>query len=179
MQIDGNHISPYTIDVPGRETIPGKWRVSPYAAESRDTRRTGRRLRTGDFALLMAGLSALVGTTAGIIMGISQDFTIAPAHAHLNLLGWVTMALYGLYHRSIGRVGGWLGWTQVLTGALGAALMASGLALYLSEGDHRFMPLVVVGSLLAFLGMALFVAVVLVDLLEFGRTSAGHGRAAG
>ncbi|MEN3376701.1 MAG: hypothetical protein V7604_2056, partial [Hyphomicrobiales bacterium] len=30
---------------------------------------------------------ALVGMAAGIVMGIRQDFSLAPAHAHLNLLG--------------------------------------------------------------------------------------------
>ncbi|RYI13820.1 MAG: hypothetical protein EON48_12275, partial [Acetobacteraceae bacterium] len=96
----------------------------------------------------------------GIRMGISQDFTLAPAHAHLNLLGWVTLALYGLYHRSSGRTGGWLGWTQVIAGASGAMLMAGGLALYLASGDHGYFPLIVSGSLLAVLGMVLFVAIV-------------------
>jgi hypothetical protein len=124
------------------------------------------------FCFVFAGASALVGMVAGIVMGILQDFTIAPAHAHLNLLGWVTMALYGLYHRSIGRVGGWLGWTQVLTGALGAATIGGGLALYLQTGDHAFFPLVIAGSLLAFAGMVLFLGMVVADLMGFSRATA-------
>ena len=31
-------------------------------------------------------------------MGATEDFTLAPAHAHLNLIGWVTMALYGTFY---------------------------------------------------------------------------------
>ena len=32
-------------------------------------------------------------------MGVVHDFQFAPAHAHLNLLGWASMALFGLsYH---------------------------------------------------------------------------------
>ena len=34
--------------------------------------------------------------TLGIVMGASGDHTLMPVHAHLNLLGWVTMALFGL-----------------------------------------------------------------------------------
>lgn len=112
-----------------------------------------------------------------MVMGIAQDFTLAPAHAHLNLLGWVTMALYGLYHRAIGRSGGWLGWTQVLAGAFGAAIMSGGLAVYLQTGNHDLTPIVVAGSLLAFLGMALFVAIVLIDLLGRSPASRTSGRA--
>ena len=49
----------------------------------------------------VATLFVIVGMCVGIYMGISQDFTFAPAHAHLNLLGWVSMAIYGLYFRAV------------------------------------------------------------------------------
>ena len=48
---------------------------------------------------------ALVGIVLGIVMGIKQDFTLMPAHAHLNLLGFVTMFLSALYYRSRSRGG--------------------------------------------------------------------------
>jgi hypothetical protein len=35
----------------------------------------------------------LAGMGFGIFMGIRQDFALAPAHAHLNLLGFVVMFL--------------------------------------------------------------------------------------
>ena len=124
----------------------------------------GRTLRISDFCFIAAAVAALAGMTLGLIMGISQDFTLAPAHAHLNLLGWVTMAIYGLYHRGAGRTGGLVGWLQVGSGALGAGLMAGGLGLYLGSGDERFVPLVITGSLLAVLGMVLFAGLVLADL---------------
>ena len=46
--------------------------------------------------LLVAVVAAMFGMGGGIFMAITHDFTLAPAHAHLNLLGWVSMALYGL-----------------------------------------------------------------------------------
>jgi hypothetical protein len=163
--------SRYQIDVPGKEILPAR------TGRRSQSRRKGRALRIGDFCFLFAALAALVGMVAGIKMGISQDFTLAPAHAHLNLLGWVTVALYGLYHRSIGRVGGWVGWVQVLCGALGSAAMGGGLALYLGTGDDGYFPFVVLGSLLALLGMVLFLVIVLADLLGFSRV-AGADKAA-
>jgi hypothetical protein len=125
-----------------------------------------RALQISEFCFIFAGLSALIGMAAGIAMGILQDFTLAPAHAHLNLLGWVTMSLYGLYYRSIGRTGGWLGWVQALTAAFGAGVTGGGLGLYLYFGDHAYFPLVIVGSLAAFAGMILFVVILLSDLLR-------------
>lgn len=166
MHADGKNTSPHGNDIPGRETIPGRWIPLTSASVPRPASRAGRALGTGDFALLTAGLAALGGMTLGIVMGISQDFALAPAHAHLNLLGWVTMALYGLYHRGSGRVGGWLGWAQVIAGTSGAYMMSVGLGLYLNSGDDSYFPLVVVGSLVAFLGMILFLVIVLIDALS-------------
>ncbi len=41
----------------------------------------------------------VLAVALGIYMGATQDLTERPVHAHLNLLGWVSMALFGLvYH---------------------------------------------------------------------------------
>ncbi|WSH31117.1 hypothetical protein U8P75_36830 (plasmid) [Rhizobium beringeri] len=48
-------------------------------------------------------LAAVVCVTSGMVWGIqmaiSEDHLLAPAHAHLNLVGWTTLALFGLYYR--------------------------------------------------------------------------------
>ena len=43
-------------------------------------------------------LCLLIGMTMGMIMGGSGDFTLMPAHAHLNLLGFVVMCTYGAFY---------------------------------------------------------------------------------
>jgi hypothetical protein len=151
----------------------GQW---PYRLDSQVQRRVsmsvrpgrpprkGRTMRISDFCFVAAAIAALGGMTLGMIMGLSQDFTLAPAHAHLNLLGWVTMAIYGLYHRGMGRVGGLVGWLQVGSGALGAGLMALGLGLYLSTGSDRLFALVIAGPLLAIFSMVLFAGLVVADI---------------
>ena len=128
-------------------------------------------MRISDFCFIMAAVCALCGMLLGIIMGISQDFTMAPAHAHLNLLGWVTMALYGLYHRGAGRTGGFAGWIQVSSGALGAALMSGSLGVYLATGTDNVTPLIIAGSLLVVVAMLMFLGLVVVDLLRVRRPS--------
>lgn len=40
----------------------------------------------------------IVGIALGIAMGASHDFALRPVHAHLNLLGWTTLALAGLIY---------------------------------------------------------------------------------
>jgi cbb3-type cytochrome oxidase subunit 1 len=49
--------------------------------------------------LRIAVIYALVAMFLGITMGIREDFTQASTHAHLNLVGWVSMALYALVYR--------------------------------------------------------------------------------
>jgi len=40
----------------------------------------------------------VTGMAMGIGMAASQDHSIMPAHAHLNLLGWVSLFLFGIYY---------------------------------------------------------------------------------
>ena len=42
----------------------------------------------------------VIGMAFGMWMGINQDFQYAAAHAHWNLVGFVTSAIYGLTHRA-------------------------------------------------------------------------------
>jgi len=128
----------------------------------------------GNICLIVAALMALTGMTMGIYMGTAQDFTLAPAHAHLNLVGWVTMALYGLYHRGNTGSAGRLRWMQAILGGVGAPAMAGGLALLLtspagSELYGRGEASVVVGSVLAMLSMLMFVVIVISDLVRAAR----------
>lgn len=44
---------------------------------------------------------ALIGMFYGMYMAGSENHLLASAHAHNNLLGWVSMAIYGLYYRTV------------------------------------------------------------------------------
>ncbi len=47
---------------------------------------------------LTAVLSALIGMAWGIQMSATHDHSLSPAHGHLNLLGFVAMAVYGAFY---------------------------------------------------------------------------------
>jgi hypothetical protein len=49
--------------------------------------------------LLVGSLYLLVGILFGMYMGGSGDHSMAPLHAHINLLGFVLMMLFGLVYR--------------------------------------------------------------------------------
>src|SRR3712207_5402446 len=46
----------------------------------------------------LAVLFVLTGMAMGIGMAVSGNHSIMPAHAHLNLLGWVSLFLFGIYY---------------------------------------------------------------------------------
>lgn len=105
----------------------------------------------------VAVLLAIIGMGVGIYMGISEDHTLAPAHAHNNLVGWVTMALYGIYYKLVPAAGRsrlatvhfWLALVGAVTIGLGIALAAQGQTL-----------LVQVSSLVVIVAMVLFAYIV-------------------
>lgn len=49
--------------------------------------------------ILIASLFIILGVGIGMYMGASQDHTLVPVHAHVNLLGFVLPMAFGLtYH---------------------------------------------------------------------------------
>jgi hypothetical protein len=99
----------------------------------------------------------LLGMAWGMHMGESEDFSMIPAHAHLNLLGWVTMAIYGTFyaltHASLSPK---LAWTNFALAAGGVAVMIPSLALYLPHHDTRYIPGMVAGEVMAVLSLLVF-----------------------
>lgn len=121
-------------------------------------------MRLPYFAFIIAALAGLAGMGLGIYMGIAKDFTLAPVHAHINLVGWVTLSLYGLYHRGVARTDSRLAWVQVGSGALGFALLTSGLAGLIGAGIEAFLPVAITGSILCVVSMGLFITILILDV---------------
>jgi hypothetical protein len=114
----------------------------------------------GSLMMCLSVVVLLVGMLAGIAMGIAQNFVLAPAHAHLNLIGGVLLFLFGLYYRlipaagttTLAKVQGWLH-------MVGAILFPVGVAAVLLKGPSvEAAP--IAGSLLVVAAMALFAVIV-------------------
>jgi hypothetical protein len=118
--------------------------------------------------LLSASASLLVGVSLGISMGIRQDFALAPVHAHLNLLGWASLALFGLTYRAYPELNQRrLAKVHALLAVPAAVLLPAGIGLAIFEHDER---LVIAASLAWLAGcMTFFVQLV---RLAFGLRSA-------
>ena len=114
----------------------------------------------GSLMMCVSVVVMLVGMLAGIVMGIEQDFVLAPAHAHFNLIGGVMLFLFGLYYRlvpaagtsALAKVQGWLH-------IVGAILFPAGVAVVILKGAS-FIAAPIIGSLIVTAAMALFTVIV-------------------
>lgn len=99
----------------------------------------------------------LVGVWMGLVMGMTKQFQLAPVHAHVNLLGWVTLALAGLIYHAYPRAAAtrlalWHFWLH----NIGLVIGMTGLAFLLS-GHAPAEPAVALGSALLVAAITLWV----------------------
>jgi len=58
----------------------------------------------GALWLKIAVVYVLIGMLLGLYMGATEQMQYIPVHAHLNLLGWVTLALAGIVYQIFPRM---------------------------------------------------------------------------
>ncbi len=106
--------------------------------------------------LLTGSLYLLVGIILGMYMGGKQDFTLAPVHAHINLLGFTLMTLFGVAYRVMPQLAGnTLAKVHFWLHQIGAFVMLIGLFLLMTgsmapESAEKILP---VSEILVFFGM--------------------------
>jgi len=115
----------------------------------------------GSTMMRVAVVILLLGMIWGIEMGIRQNFGMAPAHAHLNLVGGVLLFVFGLYYKFVPAAGSsalakWQGWLHIA----GAVLFPLGVAIVIGKGE-AFIILPIVGSLIVLVAVALFAVIVM------------------
>ncbi|MBP2306637.1 hypothetical protein GBZ48_01775 [Azospirillum melinis] len=113
-------------------------------------------MKTSSTSFKVACLFAIAGLSMGIGMAASQDHTLMPAHAHLNLLGWVSLFLFGVFYRlhpalETSR----LAMTQIVVWSVGTAFLTVAVAA-LHLGHAAFEPVAAVSALLLLGSLGLF-----------------------
>ncbi|PLS20948.1 hypothetical protein [Neptunicoccus cionae] len=114
--------------------------------------------------LVLAILSAVCGMIWGIVMAATADHSLAPAHAHLNLLGWVTMAIFAFYYHLVPSAAeGMLPRIHLGLAATGLIGIVPGIVMaQQGQGDG----LAKIGSILTLLSMVVFLVAVLRDMRQ-------------
>lgn len=114
--------------------------------------------------LKLAVVYLVIGVGIGIAMGASENFTLRPVHAHVNLLGWATLALAGLIysifpqagHSRLARIHFWL-----LN--LSLPVMMGALAM-LVHGNRAVIPVLAITEIVAAVSIIAFAVNIFVNL---------------
>jgi hypothetical protein len=115
-------------------------------------------MRYSSIFIITGLICLLVGEVFGI--WISQDMAMRdqlhPAHAHLNLAGWVTLALYGLIHHAYPQLASAkLAPVQAVLAIFGAIVLPIGIYMAITSNEQN-VGVAIVGSLGVLLGTLLF-----------------------
>lgn len=107
--------------------------------------------------ILMALAYALFGMLLGLWMGANEDLTHIPVHAHINLVGWTSMALFGLIYRAYPslaqtKLARW----HFFLMAIGTPIMLIGIPIAHSGGTPL---LAIIGSILVIAAFAKFLVI--------------------
>lgn len=114
---------------------------------------------TATVLFVAAVACALGGMSWGIVMAITDDHLLAPAHAHLGLVGWVTLALFAIYYRLTPQANGTaLSRIQATLAIAGVALMVPGIAVVVQGGPPA---IAAIGAVLTLASMIVFAITVL------------------
>lgn len=119
--------------------------------------------------ILLGTLMLIAGVLLGIGMGIKEDFTLVPVHAHTNLVGWASLMLFGLTYRAYPALAERkLAKVHFYVSAPAAVLFPIGIGLALLKQQPA---LAIAASLLWLVGVVIFLVQV-VSLLRVSERAA-------
>lgn len=111
------------------------------------------------YFMLLAVLWVVIGMAWGIQMSATHDHMLSPAHAHLNLVGWVSFAIFAFYYHLVPGAGaGILPKLHLAAAVAGVVLMIPGIAMAITERGET---LAKIGSVLTLISMLIFAVAVL------------------
>ena len=114
--------------------------------------------------LKIAVVYLFVGALLGLFMGITQQFVLAPVHAHLLLLGWASLALAGLiYHLYPAASATRLAHIHFWLHNFGLPVFMTALGLLLT-GHESAVPFVAIGASAMLIALAIFTTNVLLNV---------------
>jgi hypothetical protein len=113
-------------------------------------------MQASSLSFRLAVLFVIAGMAMGIGMAMTQNHALMPAHAHLNLLGWVSLFLFGIYYeRRPALDSSRLAMIQVILWSIGTVVLTVAVsAIHL--GYHAADPIAALASLIVLAAMILF-----------------------
>lgn len=111
--------------------------------------------------LVIGSVYLVIGVSIGMYMGGTGEFRLAPVHAHINLVGFALMSIFGLIFRAIPTMAtNTLGKVHFWAFQAGALILVAALYLLISErvAESTVGPAILIGEVLVAVGVLAFVA---------------------
>ena len=106
---------------------------------------------------------AFVEAIWGLQMVVFEGAEFFPAQSYSNLIGWISLALYGTYYRISRRHFDYVDKIQVFLAVIGTVLLAAGATIINVGGPHIPMN---IGALIMLVSMGLFAYITLAKPLR-------------
>jgi len=111
--------------------------------------------------LMSAIIYGVIGMCLGLYMGITENHTQLPTHAHIMVIGWVSFAVFGIFYasfkeaasRTLATVHFWI--AQI--GFIGLAIALG----FIFSGQSGFEPVAGIFSIIYFVSFLLFALIAL------------------
>jgi cbb3-type cytochrome oxidase subunit 1 len=92
----------------------------------------------------------------GLVMGISQQFQYTSVHAHINLVGWASLAIIGLIYRAYPEAGqSKLANIQYWLHMIGLPLLAISMVIFTTDHHTIGIPFASLGELMIIVSVLL------------------------
>lgn len=121
----------------------------------------------GALFLRVAVVYLVIGVIFGMVIGIREQFQFADVHAHINLLGWATLALAGVIYTIYPQAGNnKLAVVHFWLHNIGLPVFVIGLYLFYTQMGRGAIPIISAGAIVAILGIIVFTINVLANVRQ-------------
>ncbi|WP_339158752.1 hypothetical protein MKX50_06000 [Paenibacillus sp. FSL W8-0186] len=120
----------------------------------------------------IAAIYSLIGALIGADMAGRYDYTLTPAHAHILVVGWLTLFAYGMFYYifkeiSMVRTAKLHVWCSII----GGGLMPFGMLVYYKMQSTATLLAFILPACVLLLAIALFVVILFFDKRLFRANS--------
>jgi hypothetical protein len=118
----------------------------------------------------IAAIYALIGALIGSDVAGRKDYTMVPGHAHILVVGWLTLFAYGMFYYVFKEIGmKRTAKLHVWTSLIGGGLMPLSMLVYNMNENTITMIAFISSASILLLAMILFVVLLFFDKKIFAR----------
>ena len=121
-------------------------------------------LQYSKWLIRLSAIYAVVGGMIGSHMAGSKDYYLTPLHAHILVVGWLTLFAYGVFYRifPVPKFTG-LAKVQVVTSIIGASFMPVFMLIYTLNRTPLTITAFISFAMILLIGIILFAVLTWID----------------